>query len=992
MQVRLTMVLLAAAVFWAGAGTAVAVQPAAPWDSQLPGSAAWQHEVISNLTDTGVYADREEGLILGANYLRGAQADITEDNAGNGFPDIDPEDGGWDWILTVPAFSHTAAASPPNIYGTTAIGLYRAYQVTSDASYFTAMTDAANAIVADPLSRSASNLIFLMYYDDLPSVAGTTYQDAAKAKFDARITAYGGATALAQYIRDARGITQGYPNGIIAWDIGAFVVVAAMLEDRYPADPYDYAQATDDMAEVIYQDSFMDNPGLFDIVDDAGWDPTYANVNYWWYTLGITGLIDAFQVSGNHTAEIPALIARVTASQYATGAVSGSYGAHEDDEDWQSTSYSAMSLGRVNQALYQLEINSMACWTLTTQDASGAYVYSNGTHYPQTAGECTAGVYFSTPDATIGPDVTGYPCLSVTSTCLADVPFAIQRVDNTPMRGFDVTFHLENLVLCDVVPGPEESITQGTYLSDAGSTYFELVDNGGGSYTVSCVILGSSTGATAASGTLFNIDVKSSGLDGDGLIVVDGIRLRDLINHPILGDPGPDGVITIDTAPLAAIANLTAPQVKSGNDFDGTTKITLNYTAPSGSDYDYTQIFRKGYGNYPEYDDPPGGAVPAVPATPTAALAAGWVSLGAKATGSTDEPATRDFWYFIAFSYDDCGNVSAVSNMTTGTLNYHLGDVTPYPDGNNSVGGPDVSRLGNTYGKSHGQTGYFNDCDAGPTTDYSVDARPTTDNVINFEDLMVFAMNYSVVGDAGASMVAQAERARLVLSAPATALKPGGEFVAHLALEGNTASVQGLHAEIACAGLELVAVTWGDWLVGQPVEVFQAQLEIPGGIALDAAALGQGVTLSGSGEVAQLRFRVLTAGATARIAVAELRNSTNRPLGASATGELTQLPTTADVPVAAASGTVLFGAQPNPFRATTDIRFRLGEATLVHVDVFDASGRLVRNLAAGTLPAGDQTIAWDGCDAQGRRLGRGVYMYTFRAGAHEEAHKLFLIR
>ncbi|MBL0060784.1 MAG: hypothetical protein IPP40_04660 [bacterium] len=54
----------------------------------------------------------------------------------------------------------------------------------------------------------------------------------------------------------------------------------------------------DDIAEVLWQDSFNDNPGLFDVMDDAGWDPDYANVNYWWYTLGVTGLLDAFNASG----------------------------------------------------------------------------------------------------------------------------------------------------------------------------------------------------------------------------------------------------------------------------------------------------------------------------------------------------------------------------------------------------------------------------------------------------------------------------------------------------------------------------------------------------------------------------------------------------------------------------------------------------------------------------------------------------------------------
>ena len=88
--------------------------------------------------------------------------DITEDNAGNGPPfdstDIDPDDGGWDWVLASPTFTHSAAASPTNIFGATAIGLYYAYLETSDASYMTAMDDVAAQMAIDPTIDSAADM------------------------------------------------------------------------------------------------------------------------------------------------------------------------------------------------------------------------------------------------------------------------------------------------------------------------------------------------------------------------------------------------------------------------------------------------------------------------------------------------------------------------------------------------------------------------------------------------------------------------------------------------------------------------------------------------------------------------------------------------------------------------------------------------------------------------------------------------------------------
>jgi hypothetical protein len=333
-------------------------------------------------------------LVDGADYLKHAQADVTEDNAGNGNPDSpdDPDDGGWDWRLTSPAFTHSTSASPTNIYGATAQGLYYAYLQTSDSTYKTSLDDAAGVMSTNPNVRSAADLIFLMLYDDLPSVAGTTYQDAARAKYDARITTYGSATLFAEYIRDVRALSHGYPNGIIAWDIGAWARAAAMLHDRYPGNGYD--SDADDIAEVIWQDSFNSNPGYFDIYSDNGWDPTYATVDYWWYTLGITGLIDAFNFADVHTSDIPTLVTILMNCQYPSGAISGSYGANTGDEDWQSTAYTVLSLAMLDKNTYLTNIIDAGSWIASTQDISGGWVYGSGNHYPEIGGENTAALYF----------------------------------------------------------------------------------------------------------------------------------------------------------------------------------------------------------------------------------------------------------------------------------------------------------------------------------------------------------------------------------------------------------------------------------------------------------------------------------------------------------------------------------------------------------------------------------------------------------------------
>jgi hypothetical protein len=396
-KIRFVLLVGFAVSFWAVAGFAAV----SPWGATATPMSP--EKIGSQVSVPGSRTDFDAALIAAADYLQAMQADITDDNAGNGTDGIDespddPDDGGWDWRVTSPPapFHHTTANSPRNLYGVTALGLYWAYQETGTASYFTAMTDAADFMISKPRDsiRTAFDIIFLLRYNELPEVSGTAYQDSAKGKYDGRIAAYGSAKALAEYIRDARA-GQGYPNGIIAWDVGAWARAAAMLDARFPGMGYD-ADA-DSIAEVLWQDSYNDNPGYFDVIDDQGWDPNYANVNYWWYNLGLCGLIEAFIASGQHTDELPWLVSTLLESQYeSNGAVSFSYGAHEYDEDWQSTAYAMRALARYDKSTYQNQINNMGFYLAATQDASGGWRYSSNNHYPEVAGECAAGLYLTT--------------------------------------------------------------------------------------------------------------------------------------------------------------------------------------------------------------------------------------------------------------------------------------------------------------------------------------------------------------------------------------------------------------------------------------------------------------------------------------------------------------------------------------------------------------------------------------------------------------------
>ncbi len=82
---------------------------------------------------------------------------------------------------------------------------------------------------------------------------------------------------------------------------------------------------------------------------------------------------------------------------------------------------------------------------------------------------------------------------------------------------------------------------------------------------------------------------------------------------------------------------------------------------------------------------------------------------------------------------------------------------------------------------------------------------------------------------------------------------------------------------------------------------------------------------------------------------------------------------------------------PNPFTTTTAFRYTIGAPADVTLDVFDAMGRLVRQLTDHAA-AGSHTIGWDGTNAAGEAVSTGVYFYRLRAGGLEERGRVVVAR
>jgi len=554
------------------------------------------------------------------------------------------------------------------------------------------------------------------------------------------------------------------------------------------------------------------------------------------------------------------------------------------------------------------------------------------------------------------------------------VPVNFTRTDATPVRAYSVVVHLSpELAACGA------KITAGGYLSSLGSS-LNVVDRGSGVYQVDEAILGAGCGPTG-NGTLFTLSLGSAAASGTGTVTLDSVRVRGCDNAPVPGDAGPAASVPIDKTGPAALAGLTAALGSVGSVHAGQFKVAIGFTPPT--DGSQVEVYRKGFGRYPKYgsDSPPG----AIPGPPSSYPPSGWTLTGVPASGQVDDPDVRDYWYYVAYTIDGCGNATA-STLTGGVLNYRLGDVmdgVTECDGNNVVDMSDVSVLGTYYGRPVGGTGAPACLDVGPTTDYSPRSLPVPDGIVEFEDLVLFALNYAPTGAPGVLPAAAAGGRRLTAAAAdavelaVPAIPKVGEAFAVTVRGSGMGALQAVSLELDYdrSVVEMVGAEAGPLLGAQAAP---AVVLSPRAGRVDVALLGKGAGLSGVGELATVRFRVLAAGdPKIRLAAADGRDGTNQKVVvARAVTAAPALPTV----------TRLAAAMPNPFSQTATLSFSLSQGGPVELAIYTVGGRRVRALARDVREPGEYSVIWNGRDDGGNAVAAGVY-YAYLVTAQGSFHR-----
>ncbi len=488
------------------------------------------------------------------------------------------------------------------------------------------------------------------------------------------------------------------------------------------------------------------------------------------------------------------------------------------------------------------------------------------------------------------------------------------------------------------------------------------------------------------------------------------------------------GPLEIDTtAPENITGLLAAPTANSDLSVD------LAWTNPA-SDFAGLKLFRHGFGNYPEYDDPPDpGGEPPWPASPAEALAEGWdLIYDGNASNYTDAPDVRDYYYYTAFAYDAAFNSAApTSEARDSSLAYWLGDFAT--GGTHVVDIYDVLVLSLAYNTAEGDTAYDPICDIGPTDTYGRFGRPLTDNQVEFDDLILLANNYEntvpPVLDGPGSWAAEAGMGTSTVAAAGVvppAIPAGGndaqmtarlelrpraddriEVRVHLA--GNPGRLKGASLKLDCdPDWVLTGAVAGDLWQESGSHFFFAGPGADGLLWLDAALWSGVVEQDGChaillfetphaaphAELANATGTGLAPGGVddlleaVRIASFRARDDHNRELTSKHIPTMeVALP---DAEIAIPAGDAL--RLPAVFTSEATIHFRLTQAQEIQLSVHDLNGRALALLGEGERTAGAHQITWNGRDRAGHAVPPGVYFVRLQAAADAWVQKTIRLR
>ena len=95
--------------------------------------------------------------------------------------------------------------------------------------------------------------------------------------------------------------------------------------------------------------------------------------------------------------------------------------------------------------------------------------------------------------------------------------------------------------------------------------------------------------------------------------------------------------------------------------------------------------------------------------------------------------------------------------------------------------------------------------------------------------------------------------------------------------------------------------------------------------------------------------------------------------------------------------TQLLANYPNPFNPETWIPFQLAQVATVTAQIYDVTGKQIRMIQLGHVPAGNyvesnRAIYWEGKTNTGEQVSSGTYFYQLKAGDYTETLKMVILK
>jgi hypothetical protein len=249
---------------------------------------------------------------------------------------------------------------------------------------------------------------------------------------------------------------------------------------------------------------------------------------------------------------------------------------------------------------------------------------------------------------------------------------------------------------------------------------------------------------------------------------------------------------------------------------------------------------------------------------------------------------------------------------------------------------------------------------------------PTTDSLIDFEDLMIFALNFGTEvtkdrPDEGGTIA----RFAWMKSAPDTW---------SLTLLEPCRDLQGIKLRLSMPAGAVKSVAAGELLASLTGPYFLRNND-RNGLDLALALLGAGSSIEGRGELLRLNLNGPQDLGSVEISA---RNTENAAIEI----VFDNTANIGGIPLAYR----LSANFPNPFNPATEISFDLPDPQRVELVVYAVDGRRITTLKNEELLAGRHSVTWTGRDDAGERVASGIYFCRLKAGAFSQTLKMTLIK